>query len=333
MRQPSKAAAVSSERSFSFLGPPRSYTLGVTVLEGIQKSTEFLARKGVASPRLQTELLLAHLLGLPRMKLYLNFARPLAPNEVDALRTAVTRRGQREPLQHIVGTACFCGLDLAVNRHVLVPRPETELLAEAGWEFLQSIAGRSGAPSPAATGTAAAGGLGVPHPTALDFGTGSGCIAIALAAKCPAAHVTALDASAEALAVARENTARHQLVERIEFFLGDGFAALPAGRRFDLIVSNPPYIPSAEIATLEPEVRDFDPRAALDGGADGLEFYRRLAAAAAGFLSPGGRLMVEFGDGQAEALRALFTASRWVVEAVREDLTQRPRFLIARPGV
>lgn len=290
----------------------------MTVLEGIQKSTEFLTRKGVESPRLQTELLLAQVLGLPRMQLYLDFARPLAPAEVDALRTAVTRRGQREPLQHIVGTTGFCGLDLAVNRHVLVPRPETELLAEAGWEFLQKCPRAAAAEA----GTT----------TALDFGTGSGCIAIALATKCPAARVSALDASAEALAVARENAARHQLAGRIEFHLGDGFAALPAGRRFDLIVSNPPYIPSAEIASLEPEVRDFDPRAALDGGADGLEFYRRLAAEAAGFLAPGGRLMMEFGDGQAESLREIFSAPRWTVEAVREDLTRRPRFLIAAPA-
>lgn len=296
----------------------RTYTSGVTVLEGIQKSTEFLTRKGVESPRLQTELLLAHLLGLPRMKLYLNFARPLAPAEVDALRAAVTRRGSREPLQHIVGSAGFCGLDVTVNRHVLVPRPETELLAEAGWEFLQNC------PRAAGSETGA--------PAALDFGTGSGCIALALAAQCPAARVTALDASAEALAVARENATRLQLAGRVEFFLGDGFAALPAGRRFDLIVSNPPYIPSAEIAELEPEVREFDPRAALDGGEDGLEFYRRLAAEAAGFLAPGGRLMVEFGDGQAESLREIFTAQRWTVEAVREDLTRRPRFLIAAPA-
>jgi release factor glutamine methyltransferase len=119
----------------------------MTVLEAIQKSADFLAKKGVESPRLQTELLLAHLLKLPRMKLYLNFERVLTPAETDALRELVKRRGQREPLQHITGSTSFCGFEIAVNRHALVPRPETELLAEAGWEFLQ---GRAGSPQPAA---------------------------------------------------------------------------------------------------------------------------------------------------------------------------------------
>src|SRR5262249_55331038 len=139
----------------------------MTVLEGIQKSAEFLAKKGVDSPRLQAELLLAHVLKLQRMKLYLNFERVLTDAETYTFRELVKRRSQREPLQHIVGSTSFCGLEIAVNRHVLVPRPETEILAEAGWSFLSTVDSQP--------------------PTALDFGTGSGCIAIALAAKCPAA--------------------------------------------------------------------------------------------------------------------------------------------------
>lgn len=282
----------------------------MTVLQVIQKSTDFLARKGVESSRLQAELLLAHALGLPRMDLYLNFGRVLSAAETDALREMVRRRGQREPLQHIVGSTSFCGLELAVNRHVLVPRPETELLAEGGWEFLATLDSQ-----PA---------------TALDLGTGSGCLAIALAVKCATVQVAATDRSAEALAVARANAARHKVAERIQFFQGDGFAALPAEARFDLIVSNPPYIPSAEIAVLQPEVRDYDPRLALDGGPDGLAFYRRLAAEAAAFLRPDGRLMVEFGDGQAGPLRELLEGQKWIVEAVRADYSQRPRLLVAR---
>src|SRR6185312_14634278 len=151
----------------------------MTVLEGIQKSAEFLAKKDVDSPRLQAELLLAHVLKLPRMKLYLNFERALTEPETSAFRDLVKRRSQREPLQHITGSTSFCGLEIAVNRHVLVPRPETELLAEAGWTFLSTLHSQ---PS-----------------TALDFGTGSGCIAIALAAKCPTAHIIALDVSKQAL--------------------------------------------------------------------------------------------------------------------------------------
>ncbi len=299
----------------------------MTVLEVIQKSAEFLARKDVESPRLQTELLLAHLLKLPRMKLYLNFDRTLSDAELDAVRALVRRRGQREPLQHIIGSTSFCGLEMAVNRNVLVPRPETELLAEAGWEWLgkhptSNIQHPTSNPERAGSETGA--------PTALDFGTGSGCIAIALAVKCPAARIVALDASAHALVVAKENATRNGVSERIEFLHGNSLAALAAGSRFDLIVSNPPYIPSAEIATLQAEVRDFDPHEALDGGADGLAFYRLLAEQAGACLRPGGKIMLEFGDGQAAAIRDLFAASGWVVEAVRADYTQRDRILIAR---
>ncbi len=287
----------------------------MTVLEAIQKSTEFLGKKGVESPRLQTELLLAHVLAMPRMKLYLNFERSLAPGEVDALREFLRRRSQREPLQHITGSTSFCGHEISVNRNVLVPRPETELLAECGWQFLSAV------PAPPAT--------------ALDFGTGSGCIAIALAAKCPTAALTALDLSALALGVARENAARSGVAERIEFLQSDGFAALAPGpegvrRQFDLFISNPPYIPSQEIPTLQPEVRDFDPTGALDGGEDGLAFYRLIASQAGAHLKPGGKLMMEFGDGQADAIREILEREKWVVEAVKEDYSHRARIVIAR---
>jgi release factor glutamine methyltransferase len=282
----------------------------VTVLEAIQKSAEFLGKKNVESPRLQVELLLAHLLKMPRMKLYLNFERALSPTETDALRELVKRRGQREPLQHIVGSTSFCGYEIAINCHALVPRPETELLAEFGWQFLSTI---NSQPS-----------------TALDFGTGTGCIAIALAAKCPNVKIIATDISADALALAKENAARNKVAERIEFLQGDGFVALPQDVRFDLIVSNPPYIPSAEIETLQPEVRDFDPRAALDGGADGLDFYRKLAIEAKSFLKPEGKIILEFGDGQAGAIKRIFEGEKWIVEAVKEDYSQRARILIAR---
>ena len=320
----------------------------MTVLEAIQKSADFLAKKGVESSRLQAELLLAHLLKLPRMKLYLNFERVLTPTETDALRETVKRRGQREPLQHIVGSTSFCGFEITVNRHALVPRPETEMLAEAGWTFLaerRSPARRVEIEQPLRAGSETG------APTALDFGTGTGCIAIALAAKCPGAKITAVDVSAEALALAKENAARNNVAERIEFLQGDGFAALfivgQASRlspsennkletdatpvlRFDLIISNPPYIPSAEIATLQPEVRDFDPRAALDGGVDGLDFYRKLAAEAKPFLKLDGKIMLEFGDGQAEAIKSIFENEKWIVEAVKEDYSHRARILIAK---
>ncbi len=284
----------------------------MTVLETIRRSTDFLAQKGVDSPRLQTELLLAHVLKVPRMQLYLNFERPLSAGELDATRQLVQRRGRREPLQHVIGSTSFCGLEIAVNPNVLIPRPETELLAERGWQFLK---GRSG---PDSSG-----------PTALDFGTGSGCLAIALAHHCPAARVHALDISRAALEVARQNAARLTVSDRLEFIEGNGFAALPRDARFDLIISNPPYVPSGEIAALQPEVRDYDPRVALDGGADGLDFFRRLAAEAGPWLPPGGKLMLEFGDGQDGRVREIFEGQMWVVEALVEDYNRRQRIMIA----
>jgi len=323
----------------------------VTVLEVIQRSTEFLAKKGVESARLQTELLLADVLKLPRMQLYLNFERALTTPEVEAFRELIRRRGQREPLQHILGSTSFCGLEITVSRHALIPRPETELLAEHGWTFLNQLS------SPADTGietslredTLKGGhqtnpGVRCPpfrvsgpdpmamtsYPTALDFGTGSGCLAIALASKSVSARVQAVDISPEALALARQNAANHGLAGRIEFREGDGFAALQPGARFDLIISNPPYIPSAEIETLQREVRDHDPRPALDGGPDGMDYFRRLAAEAAAFLRPGGKLMLEFGDGQAGEVGRIFEQEMWIVEATRLDYNQRPRILIAR---
>jgi len=321
----------------------------VTVIEAIRKSAEFLAKKGVESPRLQTELLLAHLLKLPRMKLYLNFERALSPVETNSLRELVKRRGLREPLQHIIGSTSFCGLEIAVNRHALVPRPETELLAEVGWQFLNQLS--EGRVTRVSNLKGEDGDSLESSLRALDFGTGTGCIAIALATKCPDAKIIAADTSAEALALAKQNAVANNVAERIEFLKGDGFAALAErwdGRscepkensqdgstrvsphQFDLIISNPPYVPSDEIATLQPEVRDFDPRAALDGGPDGLNFYRIFAAQAKPFLKREGKIMLEFGDGQAEAIRNIFESEKWIVEAVREDYSLRARILVAR---
>jgi len=289
----------------------------VTVLEIIQRSSEYLARKGVESPRLQIELLLAHLLQMPRLKLYLNFNHPLNQEQLDTLRQLVQRRGAREPLQQILGSACFCGLELIVTPEVLVPRPETELLAERAWEFLRQRAGENGSASL----------------TVLDFGTGSGCLAVTLAAKVPQAQVHAVDISEAALNVARQNATRHGVAERIYFHVGDGLAALPSGLQFELLVSNPPYIPTGEIINLEPEVRDHEPRAALDGGVDGLECYRRLALEAPPLLVPEGRLLLEFGDGQEEAIRAIFLRQSWSIDAVEADHSKQPRIIIAHRAV
>jgi release factor glutamine methyltransferase len=285
----------------------------LSILEVIERSADFLAKRGVGSPRLQVELLLAHILKMPRMKLYLNFERALTTKELDALRALVQRRGQREPLQYIVGSTSFCGIELAVDRRVLIPRPETELLAESAWKFL-------GAARAQQTETA----------TALDLGTGSGCLAIALALHAPGGEIHAVDISADALTLARENAGRHGISNRIKFHEGDFFSAPPPRLRFDLIVSNPPYIPSGRISTLEAEVRQFEPQIALDGGPDGLDFYRVISSRARDFLRPAGRVMVELDEEGAEATREIFLAAGWEVEALEQDYNRQPRILIAR---
>jgi release factor glutamine methyltransferase len=298
----------------------------MTVLDVIQRSAAYLAERGVDSPRLQAELLLAHVLKLPRLRLYLGFDRVLIEPELAATRELVKRRGQRVPLQHLTGSVGFLAHDIKVTGDVLVPRPETETLAQLAIGRLQQLL----AAKPGAIEVQSA------WPRVLDFGTGSGCLAIALAAAVPAAEVHALDVSPAALTLARVNAAANGVADRITFYEGDGFAALGAAGSlrpapFELIVTNPPYIPSAEIATLDPEVRDHDPRLALDGGRDGLDFYRRLATEAARWLVPDAWLMAEFGDGQAPALTELFAGHGWQVESVEKDLSDRDRVLIVRP--
>ena len=272
----------------------------MTVLEVIQRSAEFLGRKGVDSPRLQAELLLAHVLQLPRLKLYLEFERRLSDEQADKMRALVKRRGEREPLQHILGSTSFCGLEIAVTPDVLIPRPETEMLAETAWEYLKARGG---------------------EPVVVDYGTGSGCIAIAIAAHCPSARIHAVDISEKALAVARANAPKH----KISFYCGP----IPELPPIDLFISNPPYIPSGEIDTLQPEVARFDPHLALDGGADGLDFYRRIAVEALPLIAEDGRIMLEFGDGQENALPEIFGAD-WNIEQIKPDLCAKPRILVAR---
>jgi release factor glutamine methyltransferase len=283
----------------------------MTVLEAIQKSAEFLAKRGVDSPRLQSELLLAHVLKTQRLKLYLTFERVLSDAETSELRELVKRRGNREPLQHILGSTSFCGVEIKVNCQVLIPRPETELLAEEGWKFLNEI------------------DTGQPH--FLDFGAGSGCISIALCRFSEKSRGVCLDRSAEALAVARENALLNQVGDRLDFIRSDGFESLGKQFRFDLIISNPPYIPTLDIETLQEEVKKHDPHTALNGGADGLDFYRLLAERSKEFLIPKGRIMVEFGDAQEKAVEEIFTSNHWSVESILNDYTSRPRILSATP--
>jgi len=254
-----------------------------TTLKLLNWTKEYLAGKGVENARLEAEWMLCAATGLDRVGLYLNFDKPLNETELASYREMVSRRGRREPLQHILGTQEFCGLEFEVSPDVLIPRHDTEALVSAALERAPQA-----------------------H-SVLDIGTGSGCIAVALAAHLPAARVAAVDLSEAALTVARRNAERNGVL--VEFLHGSLFGPV-IGRCFDLIVSNPPYIPTADIDGLEPEVRNGDPRGALDGGADGLDFYRALIPAALKHLNPGGWLLLEAGIGQARDVAALFRAER-----------------------
>ena len=265
---------------------------------------------GVDTPRVDVEWLMTHVLDCPRGELVLRHGAKLSEVQKSQWDSFMAGRAARIPLQHLMGSVDFCGLVLEVNENVLVPRPETELLAERAWQFANVIE----------------------RPVVLDVGTGSGCLAISIAVNCPQAEVHALDVSPEALVVALANAARHQVKGRINFFEADGRSALPGKILFDLIVSNPPYIPTSEISKLQAEVREHDPHVALDGGTDGLDFYRALATHALKRLQPSGRLMLEVGDGQAEEVSALLLASGWRVLEVFPDLNNVQRIVIASPA-
>jgi release factor glutamine methyltransferase len=273
-----------------------------TVLEVIQATTAYFQKSGVASARLNIEHLLAHVLGKKRMELYMEFDRPLADQELEPLRALVKRRAAGEPLQHLLGTAEFHGRSFLCDKRALIPRPETEQLCE-----LVLAGGNSN--------------------RILDVGTGSGVIALTLAAEWPEAIIEAVDVSEDALSLARENAARLGLAERVSFFPGDLLAE--ARGEFDLIVANLPYIDSDEIAGLAREVRH-DPLSALDGGARGLAVFERFIPQVTRHLR--GRLALEIGHDQAEALDALLRAHNFQDIRLQSDYQGRNRFVFALYG-
>jgi release factor glutamine methyltransferase len=257
----------------------------------LAKAREFLARKAVPEARLEAELLVAHALGLDRLHLFLDLERPVVESEVQRARGLLVRRAAREPTAHLLGTREFYGRSFGVTRDVLIPRPETELLVDHARAFVRERAGRE-------------------SPRVGDFGTGSGCLAITLALELEGARVVAVDVSAAALAVARANA--ESLGAEVEFVEADRPEALvaAAGRKLDVLVSNPPYVGTDERDTLAPEVRDHEPALALfapEGDPD--HWLRRLTSSARELVAPGGALFVELGHRQAAAARALADAS------------------------
>jgi release factor glutamine methyltransferase len=262
--------------------------------EVLRLSAGYLSEHGSPTPRLDAELLIGHALGLPRIELYTNFDRPLHEPELAACRALLERRGRREPVAYILGRWGFHGLDLAVDGRVLVPRPETEVVVERCLALLE----------------------GIEAPRVADVGTGSGAIALAIKAARPDAAVTATDVSADALDVARANAAALGL--EVELRETDLLAGVEG--RFALVASNPPYIGEAEVAGLDPEVAEYEPRLATVAGASGTEVLERLAAAAPGALEPGGWLVLECGAGQAEAVRGLLAAAGAAESFAEPDL-------------
>ena len=273
-------------------------------------TTEYFDQRGVDEPRLTAEVLLAHAAGRRRIDLYTRFEEQLESEPLARFRVLVKRAADHEPFAYLVGEKEFYSLGFHVSSAVLIPRPETETLVQVAVET-----GKESLPESA---------------TVLDLGTGSGCIAIAIASQWPTARIFATDNSLEALEVARRNADRHGVADRIVFVEADKLNlpadSIPAGG-FDLIVSNPPYIPVEQMATLDETVRTFEPALALTDGSDGLSFYRCLAEGAGEVLASGGWVIVEVADGQAAAVVEIMTArgTLGLVQTTRDRVTRRER--------
>jgi len=259
-----------------------------TILKILRWTTSYLTSHNTDSPRLDAEILLGHTLGLERPELYMQYDLPLCGDELARFKSLIIRRANREPTAYIVGMKGFWSLELAVTGDVLIPRPETEHLVESALSLIPGELSEAFSKR------------------ILDMGTGSGDIVLALASERPGHLFFASDRSAKAIDVARKNAARISLADTIRFFSGDWFAPLNRkGKGFDMILSNPPYIPTGEIRQLRPEIREYEPVAALDGGKDGLACIRHIIRSAPAYLVPGGYLLLEIGHDQKASVRKI----------------------------
>jgi release factor glutamine methyltransferase len=298
----------------SAASPEKGDTAGVagpTVAESLLTATGRIAAAGSASSRLDAELLLAHVLGVRREALYGAPERRLSAAQAAQYELLVARRERREPVAYIVGRRAFRTIQVDVTPSAIVPRPDTETLVEVALQELRRSTKR--------------------QPLALDVGTGSGCIALALVAEHPGVRLAATDIDPAAAELARRNAQRLGMPERVEVLTGDLFSPLPPGVRFDLIVSNPPYIAEGEIDDLQEEIRRHEPRQALVSGPTGLEFYQRLVPGALPWLEPGGLLAVEIHEGRAAEVQEIFRATeRYEEVRVTTDLGGAPRVVSGR---
>jgi release factor glutamine methyltransferase len=287
-----------------------------TVRRILEWTSAYFTRKHLDSPRLSAELLLAHVLSVPRIRLYTDYERPLSEQQLASMRALVQRAAEDEPIEYLTGTAHFFNLEFEVSRDVLIPRPDTETLVENVLQLARSQAGFEA-------------------PRVLDLCTGSGCVAAAIAHHCKAAGVVATDISPAAVAVARANVERLGLSDRVTVEQGDLFeplAGMVDGRPFQLIVANPPYIPTSQVEALDRSVRDYEPIQALDGGFDGLVLHRRILAGAPRHLAPGGRVFLEIAFDQGEPAMQVAAEHAHDFEDARilKDYGGRDRVLTAR---
>ena len=255
----------------------------ITLLDVLKKSEGFLSKKGCSSPRLDAEILIGRALGMTRLEVYMQFERPLLEAELETIRALISRRSAREPVAYIEGVKEFWSKPFIVRPGILIPRPDTETLVEAALAL-------------------------IPNDETMfvaDVGAGSGCVGMAIAMERPEIRLFATDISPVAIKTVTENAIALGLRDRVAPLTGDLLSPIPSSRRIDIVVSNPPYIPSKEIETLAPEILDFEPRGALDGGEDGLEIYRRLVPSAAARATKA--VLVEIGAGQKDVVTQLFS--------------------------
>jgi release factor glutamine methyltransferase len=279
-----------------------------TLIEALQKSEAYLKERGIDRARTEAQEIFQRALGLTKIQLYLKHDLPFSADELERVRPLVARRGRREPLQWILGETGFYAHDFRVRPGVLCPRPDTETLVDAALALIPE-------------------GDGDPFYVA-DLGSGTGCVGLSLAAARPRVRLYAVDLSDEALACTRENTEKLGLKDRVAVLRGDLLGAVPPGRPVDLVVSNPPYVLPEEIDAAMPEVRDWEPRLALDGGPDGLDVYRRLIPQAAARARVG--LAVEIGHAQGPAVIELFAQAGLRDLQLKRDLGQRDRVVLGR---
>jgi release factor glutamine methyltransferase len=272
-------------------------------------TAKYLAQKGSEFPRLDAEVLLAHALGCKRIDLYTRHDEPAPEKARQKYRELIQRRIEGCPVAYLVGRKEFFSLEFEVGPAVLIPRPDSECVVAECLRLTKEM----------------------PQPRLLDLGTGSGNLAVAIAKRHPGAHVTAVDVSADALAIAARNAAKNGVESRVRFLQGDLFGPLPAGEPFDFVISNPPYIPHGDISQLAPGVRDYEPHLALDGGADGFAVFDRLIAEAPNWLKPGGHLIVEIGSPQEKHARERIEAhAGYELAKTIRDGSGHPRVLRAR---